>query len=112
MVILGGALNYDLKSYYSELYGILFEAAFHYMVEDKPNAEHMSESEMLTRGLELMFLKKRQVPVDRMAAFIKRFSVVALNMPTKTVMNCLQLVRRLINVSAKLRNESVWHVKN
>ena len=68
------------------------------MVEDKPSSEHLSESEMLTRGLELMFLKKRQVPMNRMAAFIKRFSVVALNMPTKTVMNCLQLVKRLINV--------------
>ncbi|KAI8138282.1 nucleolar complex-associated protein-domain-containing protein [Fennellomyces sp. T-0311] len=98
----GEALNYDLKSYYAELYGILFESAFHYMVEDKPSAEHLSESEMLTRSLELMFLKKRQVPVNRMAAFIKRFSAVALNMPTKTVMNCLQLVKRLINKDRRL----------
>ncbi|KAI7860963.1 nucleolar complex-associated protein-domain-containing protein [Circinella umbellata] len=98
----GEALNYDLKSYYSELYGILYEAAFHYMVEDKPSSEHLSESEMLTRGLELMFLKKRQVPMNRMAAFIKRFSVVALNMPSKTVMNCLQLVKRLINKDRRL----------
>ncbi|KAI9249766.1 nucleolar complex-associated protein-domain-containing protein [Phascolomyces articulosus] len=98
----GEALNYDLKAYYSELYGILYEAAFHYMVEDKPSLEHLSESEMLTRGLELMFLKKRQVPVNRMAAFIKRFSVVALNMPSKTVMNCLQLVKRLIHKDRRL----------
>ncbi|KAI9492352.1 nucleolar complex-associated protein-domain-containing protein [Zychaea mexicana] len=98
----GEALSYDLKAYYAELYGILFEAAFHYMVEDKPSVEHLSESEMLTRGLELMFLKKQQVPVNRMAAFVKRFSVVALNMPNKTVMNCLQLVKRLINKDRRL----------
>lgn len=33
-----------------------------------------------------------------MAAFIKRFSLVALNMPHKTVITCLELMKRLINV--------------
>lgn len=69
------------------------------MIEHKPNPDAASESDMLIRGLELMFVKKRQIPIDRMAAFIKRFCIVALNMPTKTVANCMQLVKRLISVS-------------
>lgn len=99
--IIGEAfVTYDLKEYYSALYEILFESTFHYMIEHKPNPDVASESDMLIRGLELMFVKKRQIPIDRMAAFIKRFCIVALNMPTKTVGNCMQLVKRLISVSS------------
>lgn len=56
---------------------------------------------MLIKGLELMFLKKRQIPVNRLAAFTKRFTLVALNMPNKTVLQCLALVDRLVQVSSK-----------
>ncbi|KAI7878590.1 nucleolar complex-associated protein 3 [Lichtheimia hyalospora FSU 10163] len=95
-------VTYDLKEYYSALYEILFESTFHYMIEHKPNPDAASESDMLIRGLELMFVKKRQIPIDRMAAFIKRFCIVALNMPTKTVGNCMQLVKRLISKDRRL----------
>ncbi|CDH49649.1 nuclear export protein noc3 [Lichtheimia corymbifera JMRC:FSU:9682] len=95
-------VTYDLKEYYSALYEILFESTFHYMIEHKPNPDAASESDMLIRGLELMFVKKRQIPIDRMAAFIKRFCIVALNMPTKTVANCMQLVKQLISKDRRL----------
>lgn len=60
-LVVADLIEYDLKSYYGELYGILFDAAFHYMLEDRPSPEMSSESEMILRGLELMFLKKRGV---------------------------------------------------
>lgn len=97
----GEAINYDLKEFYTEIYNILFKATYHTKVEEKPENQDMTESEMILRGLELMFLKKRQIPVDRLAAFVKRFALVALNMPTKTVLQCLHLMQKLVQVIIK-----------
>lgn len=94
----GEAFNYDLKDFYTEIYNILFKATFHTKIEEKPESQKQTESEMLIKGLELMFLKKRQIPVNRLAAFTKRFALVALNMPNKTVLQCLALVDRLVQV--------------
>ncbi|KAI9473913.1 MAG: CBF/Mak21 family-domain-containing protein [Benjaminiella poitrasii] len=98
----GEALNYDLKEFYKEIYKILFKATFHTKIEEKPDSQKETESEMLLKGLELMFLKKRQVPVNRLAAFIKRFALVALHMPNKTVLQCLALVNRLVQKDHRL----------
>jgi nucleolar complex protein 3 len=97
----GEAFNYDLKDFYTEIYNILFKATYHTKIEEKPESQKQTESEMLIKGLELMFLKKRQIPVNRLAAFTKRFALVALNMPNKTVLQCLALVNRLVQVSSK-----------
>ncbi|KAG1455082.1 hypothetical protein G6F46_008301 [Rhizopus delemar] len=98
----GEAINYDLKEFYTEIYNILFKATYHTKVEEKPENQDMTESEMILRGLELMFLKKRQIPVDRLAAFVKRFALVALNMPTKTVLQCLHLMQKLVQKDHRL----------
>ncbi|CAO0803767.1 unnamed protein product [Mucor circinelloides] len=106
----GEAFNYDLKDFYTEIYNILFKASYHTKIEDKPESQKETESEMLIKGLELMFLKKRQIPVNRLAAFTKRFTLVALNMPNKTVLQCLALVDRLVQVSSKKKEDGgeVW----
>ncbi|KAI9334191.1 nucleolar complex-associated protein-domain-containing protein [Pilaira anomala] len=98
----GEAFNYDLKDFYTEIYNILFKATFHTKIEEKPESQKQTESEMLIKGLELMFLKKRQIPVNRLAAFTKRFALVALNMPNKTVLQCLALVDRLVQKDHRL----------
>ncbi|KAG2204835.1 hypothetical protein INT47_004110 [Mucor saturninus] len=98
----GEAFNYDLKDFYTEIYNILFKATFHTKIEEKPDSQKQTESEMLIKGLELMFLKKRQIPVNRLAAFTKRFALVALNMPNKTVLQCLALVDRLVQKDHRL----------
>ncbi|KAI8636491.1 CBF/Mak21 family-domain-containing protein [Parasitella parasitica] len=98
----GEAFNYDLKDFYTEIYNILFKASYHTKIEDKPESQKETESEMLIKGLELMFLKKRQIPVNRLAAFTKRFALVALNMPNKTVLQCLALVDRLVQKDHRL----------
>ncbi|CAO3633187.1 unnamed protein product [Mucor hiemalis] len=98
----GEAFNYDLRDFYTEIYNILFKASFHTKIEEKPDSQKQTESEMLVKGLELMFLRKRQIPVNRLAAFTKRFALVALNMPNKTVLQCLTLVDRLIKKDHRL----------
>ncbi|CEI98565.1 hypothetical protein RMCBS344292_12671 [Rhizopus microsporus] len=94
----GEMVTYDLKEFYTEIYNILFKATYHTAIEEKPESQDMTESEMIVKGLELMFLKKRQIPIDRLGAFIKRFALVALNMPTKTVLQCLHLIHKLVQV--------------
>lgn len=94
----GEMVTYDLKEFYTEIYNILFKATYHTAIEEKPESQDMTESEMIVKGLELMFLKKRQIPIDRLGAFIKRFALVALNMPTKTVLQCLHLIYKLVQV--------------
>ncbi|KAF7728904.1 hypothetical protein EC973_005299 [Apophysomyces ossiformis] len=98
----GEALNYDLKDFYQEIYAIILKASFHTNLEDKADILHDSESDLLVRGLELMFLKKRQIPIDRMAAFIKRVSLTALHMPSKTVSHCLHLIEKLVKKDHRL----------
>ncbi|KAI8097031.1 nucleolar complex-associated protein-domain-containing protein [Halteromyces radiatus] len=104
----GEALNYDLKDFYKEIYQILFKATYRTQLEEdesKVNSREVaseSEAELLLRGLEMMFLRKRQIPIDRLAAFVKRFSLVALNMPNKTVSRCLILVQRLLQRNPRL----------
>lgn len=98
----GEALNYDLKDFYKEIYQILFMATYRTRLEDgvsvADGTTSETEAELLLQGLEMMFLRKRQIPIDRLAAFVKRFALVALNMPNKTVSRCLVLVQRLLQV--------------
>lgn len=54
-------LNYDLKAYYDQMYNIMFHAAFHTTLEEAPAEDQDSESELILKSLELMFLKRRQV---------------------------------------------------
>ncbi|CAO3658502.1 unnamed protein product [Rhizopus microsporus] len=98
----GEMVTYDLKEFYTEIYNILFKATYHTAIEEKPESQDMTESEMIVKGLELMFLKKRQIPIDRLGAFIKRFALVALNMPTKTVLQCLHLIYKLVQKDHRL----------
>ncbi|KAI9033758.1 nucleolar complex-associated protein-domain-containing protein [Phycomyces nitens] len=98
----GEALNYDLKEFYNEMYVFLLKAGFHTNLEDKPDALHDAESELMIKSLELMFLKKRQIPINRMAAFAKRLAMSALYMPNKIVLQCLGIIHRLLQKDRRL----------
>lgn len=54
------------------------------------------------------------MPIHRIAAFVKRLSTVSLNMPSKTVTSCLQLIRRLTSVSIReqcyVNLENAYHL--
>ncbi|KAI8980968.1 nucleolar complex-associated protein-domain-containing protein [Pilobolus umbonatus] len=98
----GESLNYDLKDFYAEIYSILLKSTFHTKIEEKPPSQLETESDMIMKALELMFLKKRQIPINRLASFIKRFAMVALNMPDKTALQCLALINRLFHKDNRL----------
>src|SRR5947207_9910221 len=81
-----------------------------------------TELEMLRKGLDFIFFRRRQVnvysihyhhvllhliiiflvifqiPLDRSAAFIKRLSTSCLNWPSETALLCLNTIQRLIQV--------------
>ncbi|KAI8067569.1 nucleolar complex-associated protein-domain-containing protein [Gongronella butleri] len=99
----GEAINYDLKDFYREIYQILLRCTYRTALEEDQAVDGgQSESELILRSMDMMLLKKRQIPVDRLAAFVKRWALVALNMPTKSSLRCLSLVRRLLQKDQRL----------
>lgn len=75
-IFLGEALNLDLQDFYTEIYRLLLPMSLDPHMNEAPisqdanesdgsarptKAALQSEAELLTKGLELMFLKKRHV---------------------------------------------------
>ncbi|GAB5592285.1 hypothetical protein Unana1_07185 [Umbelopsis nana] len=116
----GEALNLDLQDFYTEIYRLLLPMSLDPHIEDAPGGQASdedneniantklnkatlaTEAELLTKGLELMFVKKRHISIPRVAAFIKRFSISALNMPDKTISQYLTLVKKLLTREPRL----------
>ncbi|ORX60441.1 nucleolar complex-associated protein 3 [Hesseltinella vesiculosa] len=98
----GEAINYDLKDFYREVYQVLLRCTYRTALEEEQGHMLHTESELLLQCMDLMLLKKRQIPVDRLAAFVKRWTLVSLNMPTKSSLRCLTLVRRLLQKDQRL----------
>lgn len=57
-----------------------------------------STIELLLKGFELMFWKKKMVPVERVAAFVKRVGSLALGLGVEGCLGVLCMVRSLIIV--------------
>ncbi|TPX66830.1 hypothetical protein SpCBS45565_g04211 [Spizellomyces sp. 'palustris'] len=114
----GEALNLDLKDFYNSMYTQLMrlpmnpEAALavagtQAMAERRAQQAKSSkivhienksgsEIELALHGFELLFYKKRQVPAERVAAFVKRLAIAALHLPANAVLACLAIIRSLI----------------
>lgn len=63
--------------------------------------EHLSlgvkcEIELLLQGLELMFFRKKQIPLARVTAFVKRVAVMSLSMAPSGILACLAMIRSLM----------------
>ncbi|CAG8487162.1 7448_t:CDS:10 [Paraglomus occultum] len=112
----GEALNIDLKDFYTSFYAVLFPLALNPNIESrndmsvvnsqKNKSAHTTgtdtELEMLRKGLDFIFFRRRQIPLDRSAAFIKRLSTSCLNWPSETVLLCLNTIQRLIQKQQRL----------
>ncbi|KAI9282059.1 nucleolar complex-associated protein-domain-containing protein [Umbelopsis sp. AD052] len=114
----GEALNLDLQDFYTEIYRLLLPMSLDPHITDAPLGSQEtngfndsarptksaleSEAELLTKGLELMFLKKRHISIPRAAAFIKRFSTSALNMPDSVIEHYLTFVKKLLTREPRL----------
>ncbi|CAG8608991.1 13236_t:CDS:10, partial [Ambispora gerdemannii] len=112
------SLNIDLKDFYTEIYALLLPLALSPNMEDdndeffekdknKNNDDNESkltatEQELLMKGFEFMFFRRRQIPTNRSAAFLKRLSIVCLNWPSKTVLECLNKMEKLIQKHPRL----------
>ncbi|KAI8914260.1 nucleolar complex-associated protein-domain-containing protein [Gorgonomyces haynaldii] len=74
---LGGSLILDLKDFYCSLYQLLVRFA------STPSSEittsnTRSETQLLISGIEWMLKRNREIPISRVAAFVKRLATVSL----------------------------------
>ncbi|RIB16573.1 nucleolar complex-associated protein [Gigaspora rosea] len=117
----GEALNIDLKEFYTQMYKILMPLALNPCMEQNENKRKqktivnnskdeikynnsisVSEQQLLMEGFDYMFFKKRTIPIERSAAFLKRLSISCLNWPSKTVLICLEKMQKMIQKQSRL----------
>ena len=107
----GEALNIDLKDFYTSMYTQILRLPMDSIAwisgsnmikeaESTPSI-HMeaiskSEMELLLFGFELMFYRKKQVPLERVTAFVKRLSTMAMFVSPNAVLACLSMIRSLL----------------
>ncbi|RIA93574.1 nucleolar complex-associated protein [Glomus cerebriforme] len=112
----GEALNIDLKDFYTQMYAILLPLALNPYIEKNEHYKKLNddegkidnvtrvetEQELLMKGFDFMFFKRRQIPIDRSAAFLKRLSIACMNWPSKTVLICLNKMEKMIQRQSRL----------
>ena len=110
-------LHIDLGEFYTSMYAqmiripmdpnasILTENVFdkdrNTKFQDNDAVSHLSlgvksEIELLLQGLELMFFRKKQIPLARVTAFVKRVAVMSLSMAPSGILACLAMIRSLM----------------
>ncbi|KAJ3065365.1 Nucleolar complex protein 3 [Podochytrium sp. JEL0797] len=62
-----------------------------------------SEIELVLMGMDLLFCRKKQIQIDRCAAFIKRLASVSLHLKPNAVLACLSLQRALLVKHSRLQ---------
>jgi nucleolar complex protein 3 len=105
----GEALNIDLKDFYSSLYTQMMRIPLSTgscVVEQdlaSPVGEmnHMavlrhSDIHILLQGFELVFYRKKQLPIQRVAAFAKRLATISLQLAPNALLACLAMIRSLL----------------
>ncbi|CAG8785563.1 15808_t:CDS:2, partial [Cetraspora pellucida] len=115
-------LNIDLKDFYTQMYKILMPLALNPYMEQNENKRMQktiindnkdeikysnnfsvsSEKQLLMEGFDYMFFKKRTIPIERSAAFLKRLSISCLNWPSETVLICLEKMQKMIQKQSRL----------
>ncbi|CAG8555523.1 4751_t:CDS:10 [Acaulospora morrowiae] len=111
----GEALNIDLQDFYTQLYKILIPLALDANNDEiKQRTKKGNEGEysnahsiatdyqLLMKGFDFMFFRRRTIPIDRSAAFLKRLLISCLNWPGKTVLSCLEKMEKMIQQHPKL----------
>ncbi|KAJ3331895.1 Nucleolar complex protein 3 [Blyttiomyces sp. JEL0837] len=62
-----------------------------------------SEVELVLIGMDILFCRKKQIPVDRAAAFLKRLATISLHLKPNAVLACLSLMRAILIKHSKLQ---------
>ncbi|KAJ3089734.1 Nucleolar complex protein 3, partial [Quaeritorhiza haematococci] len=103
-------LNIDLRDFCNSLYAQMMVLPMMGNTSAKlsspsgnvdPSLAHMESEhsktclELVLHGFELLLCKKKQVPVERAAAFAKRLAAVSLHLPSNAALACLCMLRSL-----------------
>jgi nucleolar complex protein 3 len=119
--IVGEAINYDLKDFYTLLYTLLFPVAMKASASEIIEEDGIStvaqsskkrktttksettrvatDAELVMRGLDMLLLQRKHVPVERVAAFLKRIATVSLHLSSSVPAQMLQRINTAIQAS-------------
>lgn len=87
----GEALTIDPMKFYTSLYNIVLQLSV---------AGNIDNTYLLADCIDMMFLRRRkQIPTSRLLAFIKRLSIVTLQLDPSSSAVMLNILRKLISVS-------------
>ena len=86
----GEALDIDLKDFYNCLYSQMIQLSF--LLSKR---ESCAEMELLLKALELMFYKKKHIPIERVAAFTKRLAYMSLYLSSNETIGSLAMIKSL-----------------
>lgn len=92
----GGALKVDLRDFYASLYTQISRLAVRPGACDNNKTRFgnaRNEIELLLCGVESMLKKNREVPIERVAAFVKRLATLSIMTPGNSAMASLLTVR-------------------
>ncbi|RKP34857.1 nucleolar complex-associated protein-domain-containing protein, partial [Dimargaris cristalligena] len=108
----GEALNIDLQEFHTQLYRVLprlmgnadLDQSTHDDLKGQIilDAKVDSEAALLLKALEILFFKRGQVPIGRVAAFTKRLASTAMYYPPAVAVKCITLIRMLLTKYRRL----------
>uniref|UniRef100_A0A0N5A7P4 CBF domain-containing protein n=1 Tax=Syphacia muris TaxID=451379 RepID=A0A0N5A7P4_9BILA len=91
----GAALNIDPSKFYRLMYGLLCSLPF-----ERSYEKMVKQIDLVIRTLHIMFIvRRKQVPLPRVAAFVKRLVDVAVYLPSTCSIAILALLRQIIMVN-------------
>jgi nucleolar complex protein 3 len=83
-------LDLDPKEFYQQLYSLMLSTGLN-------RNEHTLY--IILKCLEFCFLKKKQLSLNRVAAFLKRLAIISLHLPTFQLLACLVIMKQFFQVS-------------
>ncbi|ORY40133.1 NOC3p-domain-containing protein [Rhizoclosmatium globosum] len=99
----GEAVNIDLKDFNTSLYCQMIGVEHETVVKRMSDIHSRSEIELVLMGMDLLFCRKKQIQIDRTAAFIKRLASISLHLKPHAVLACLSLQRALLVKHSRLQ---------
>lgn len=94
-------LNLDLKDFSDILYGeMLLLAANVYGIKDFLEFESNGMLDLAVKAMEVMFVKRKEICIDRVCAFLKRICSISAVLPAESTIKFLNLARSLFTVCA------------
>lgn len=104
---LGESLNIDLadfyKSFYSQMISVMMKnSSISPVQKESEFLSKKSELELLLHGFQLLFHRKKSMPLERVAAFVKRLATASLSMPKNAILASLSIIKSLMVKFPKL----------